>query len=210
MTTVLPRPDAVIFDIGNVLIRWQPEEHYDQWIGEDRRRAMFEAVDLHYMNELVDRGGDFQQVIYDTADKYPKYKEEIRWWHDRWRQLATPKIDLSVATLRALKRRNIPVFALSNFGIGTFALSETDYDFLNEFDRRYISGHMGITKPSAEIYERVEGDCNIDPTRLLFTDDRAENIDAAAARGWQTHLFQDPRAWADLLIRTGLIEESDL
>ncbi len=192
------------------MIRWQPEEHYDRWIGEDRRRAMFETVDLHFMNEVVDRGGDFQKVIYDTADKYPEYKEEIRWWHDRWRKMATPKVDLSVATLRALKHRNVPVFALSNFGIGSFAASEKDHNFLSEFDRRYISGHMGMTKPSAEIYKRVEDDCKIDPTRLLFTDDRAENIDAAAVRGWQTHLFQGPRAWADLLIRTGLIEESDL
>ncbi len=206
----LPRPDAVIFDIGNVLIRWQPEEHYDRWIGEARRRAMFAAVDLHFMNELVDRGGDFQDVIYTTADKHLEFKEEIRWWHDRWLQLATPPIDLSVATLRALRHRGIPVFALSNFGIGSFALSETDNDFLREFDRRYISGHMGVTKPTAEIYQRVEEDCKIAPKRLLFTDDRAENIDAAAARGWQTHLFQDPSSWADRLIRAGLIEESDL
>ncbi|MBT2131474.1 HAD family hydrolase [Aliiroseovarius lamellibrachiae] len=205
-----PRPDAVIFDIGNVLIRWQPEEHYDRWIGQDRRRAMFAAVDLHFMNELVDRGGDFHDVIYATADKHPEFKKEIRWWHDRWRQLAAPAIDLSVATLRALKHRGVPVFALSNFGIGSFALSEADNDFLREFDRRYISGHMGVTKPTAEIYQRVEEDCKINPKRLLFTDDRADNIDAAAARGWQTHLFQDPSIWADRLIRAGLIEESDL
>ncbi|WP_259811418.1 HAD family hydrolase [Aliiroseovarius crassostreae] len=204
------RPDAVIFDIGNVLIRWQPEEHYDRWIGEDRRRAMFAAVDLHFMNELMDRGGDFRDTIYGTAAQYPEFEKEIRWWHDRWRELASPQIDLSVATLRALKRRQVPVFALSNFGVGSFAQSELDYEFLQDFDRRYISGHMKVTKPSAQIYQMVEEDCGLSPERLLFADDRAENIAAAAERGWQTHLFNDPRAWADHLIRLGLIEESDL
>lgn len=210
MTQIAPQPDAVVFDIGNVLIRWQPEEHYDRWIGKDRRRKMFSAVDLHFMNELMDRGGDFRDTVYGTADKNPEFKEEIRWWHDRWRQLASPQIDLSVATLRALKRRGVPVFALSNFGVGSFAQSEQDYDFLSEFDRRYISGHMKITKPSAQIYEMVEQDCGLPPGRLLFTDDRSENIAAAKARGWQTHLFISPQGWADHLVSTGLIKETDL
>lgn len=201
---------AVVFDIGNVLIRWQPEELYDQWVGQPRREEMFAAVDLHFMNELVDRGADFRQVIYDTADKHPTYAEEIRWWHDRWLDMASPAIDLSVATLRALKARGVPVFALSNFGIGTFEVGEAAYDFLSDFDRRYISGHMGVTKPSPRIYQMLEDDCGHAPSGLLFTDDRAENIDAAAQRGWQTHHFTTPRAWADTLIGRDLIKESDL
>ncbi len=195
MTKTILRPDAVIFDIGNVLIRWQPEQHYDRWIGPERRRAMFAAVDLHFMNELMDRGGDFRDTIYETAAQYPEFEQEIRWWHDRWRELASPQIDLSIATLHALKRRGVPVFALSNFGVGSFAQSELDYDFLQEFDRRYISGHMKTTKPSAKIYQMLEEDCGIAPERLLFTDDRTDNIATAKARGWQTHLFQDPRLW---------------
>lgn len=205
-----PTPEAVIFDIGNVLITWQPERHYDRWIGEDRRRAMFDAVDLHHMNELVDRGGDFRDVIYGTAAAYPEFEREIRWWHDRWLDLATPVIDLSVRTLRALKSRGVPVFALSNFGIGSFAASEGREDFLSEFDRRYISGHMGVTKPSARIYEMVEEDCGIAPDRLLFVDDRAENIAAAEARGWQGHVFTSPEGWVARLIDAGLLEEGEL
>ncbi|MCK0141002.1 HAD family phosphatase [Aliiroseovarius sp. F20344] len=201
---------AVVFDIGNVLIRWQPEELYDQWIGKKRREEMFAAVDLHFMNELIDRGGDFRQVIYDTAEQHQEFRDEIRWWHDRWLKLASPAIDLSVATLRALRARNTPVFALSNFGIDPFAVGEAAYGFLTEFDRRYISGHMGVTKPNAQIYQMLEEDCGIVPSALLFTDDRQENIDAAARRGWQTHHFTTARNWADELIARDLIKESDL
>lgn len=79
---------AVVFDIGNVLIEWQPERFYDSVIGENRRREMFAAVDLHAMNDLVDMGHPFTETIYATAEKYPEWREEIRMWHDRWIEMA--------------------------------------------------------------------------------------------------------------------------
>ncbi len=201
----LPRPEAVLFDIGNVLIEWQPEARFDAMIGRARREAMFAAVDLHGMNELVDRGGDFRAVVYDTAAQYPEFAEEIRMWHDRWPDLARPVIAHSVRLLRALRAKGVPVFAASNFGIGSFAATETAYDFLHEFDRRYISGHMGVTKPNPAFYAHIEADCGIAPERLLFADDRAENVAAAEARGWQGHVFTSPQAWAARLVQAGLL-----
>ena len=199
--------EAVIFDIGNVLIEWQPEKYYDRTIGEAKRREMFAEVDLHFMNEKVDRGADFRDVIYDTAETYPHWRNEIRAWHDHWLDLAQPVIDGSVTLLRALRAQGVPVFTLTNFGIGSFALAEKAMPFLKDFDRRYISGHMGVTKPSPRIYEMVEEDCGVAPEHLLFTDDRAENIAAAATRGWQTHLFDGPEGWADRLRAERLLQE---
>lgn len=204
-----PRPEAVLFDIGNVLIEWQPEARYDDMIGPARRKAMFAAVDLHAMNERLDRGEDFRTVIHETAAAYPDFHDEILMWHARWSDLARPPIDHSVRLLRALRRAGVPVFALSNFGIGSFAVSESDHPFLSEFDRRYISGHMGVTKPAARIYEMVETDCAIAPERLLFTDDRPDNIAAAVARGWQAHLFEGPQGWADRLVAAGLLTRDE-
>jgi len=197
--------EAVIFDIGNVLIEWQPERHYDTRIGEARRKAMFAEVDLHGMNDVVDKGGPFKETIYDTAAKYPNWEAEIRLWHDEWIHMASPQIDHSLHLLRALRSKGVPVFALTNFGIESFAYAETQYGFLGEFDRRYISGHMGVIKPDAEIYRQVEADSGIAPEALLFTDDRIDNIEAAAARGWQTHLFEGPQGWADTLVSHNLL-----
>lgn len=197
--------DAVIFDIGNVLIEWQPERFYDAHIGPERRRAMFAEVDLHGMNDLVDRGGDFRDTIYGWAERYPGWRDEIRLWHDRWSDLAGPRIEPSVAILRALRANGVPVFALSNFGIGTFAVAERDYEFLNEFDRRFLSGPMGIAKPDAAIYAALEAETGLAPERLLFADDRTDNLEAAAARGWQTHLFDGPEGWAARLRAHGLL-----
>lgn len=200
---------AVVFDIGNVLIEWQPERHYDRKIGKARRKAMFEAVDLHAMNDGVDRGENFRDAVYDLAEKTPEFSAEIRLWHEDWIHMASPTIPHSVSLLRALRAKAVPVFALSNFGVETFALAQTHYEFLNEFDRRYISGHMQVIKPDAEIYARLEADCGHAPEALLFADDRADNIAAAAARGWQTHLFENPAGWAKSLVDHGLLSPKE-
>lgn len=201
---------AVVFDIGNVLIKWQPERFYDAEIGVARRKQMFETVDLHGMNDVVDSGGPFRETIYEWAEKYPEFRAEIRMWHDRWIEMATPAIELSWASLRALQSNDIPVFALSNFGIDSFSYAETEYPELGTFDRRFISGHLSVIKPADQIYQMVEDGCGLAPQSLLFTDDRQENIDAANRRGWNTHLFADPQAWVDCLIGHGLLESSSL
>lgn len=203
------RPEAVIFDIGNVLIEWQPERFYDRVIGENRRRAMFAEVDLHGMNDRVDLGGHFTETIYATAEAHPKWRDEIRMWHDHWLELATPPIDRSLRLLRALRARGVPVFSLTNFGIQSFDFAATHYPFLREFDRQYISGHMKVIKPDPRIYEMVEVDCGIAPEALIFTDDRADNIQMAASRGWRTHLFDGPDGWAERLVAEGLLTEEE-
>lgn len=202
-------PQAVIFDIGNVLIEWQPERYYDAVIGADRRRAMFSEVDLHGMNDLVDRGHDFRDTIYGWADKYPEWRSEIRMWHDNWLDIAQPEIPHSVRLMRSLQARGVPVFALTNFGIGTWEIACPVFPFLSEFDRPYVSGYMGVTKPAPRIYEMVEQDCGLAPQALLFADDRAENIEAAARRGWQVHHFTGPQGWAACLVGHGLLTAED-
>lgn len=197
--------EAVVYDIGNVLIAWQPERYYDGRIGRAAREALFAEVDLHGMNEAVDAGGAFRETIYDWAARYPAWEAEIRWWYDHWIDLASPRIDHAIRLMRALRARGVPVFALTNFGADSFEYALTQYDFLGEFDRAYVSGRMGVTKPDPRIYAGVEADCGVDPAGLLFVDDRAENIAAAVARGWQGHLFTGAGAWAARLVDAGLL-----
>lgn len=203
------RPQAVIFDIGNVLIEWNPERFYDGAIGPERRCALFAQVDLHAMNDAVDAGGLFRETIYDWAGRHPDWGPEIRLWYDRWIDMASPRIEASIALLRALRAKRVPVFALTNFGIHSFAYAQTQYDFLAEFDHAYVSGHMGVTKPDPRIYAMVEDHCGIAPGRLIFTDDRTDNIAVAQARGWQAHLFQGPEGWARALVQAGLLTQEE-
>ena len=203
------RPQAVIFDIGNVLIEWQPERFYDSVMPRAEREALFAEVDLHGMNDEIDRGALFKETIYGLADRHPRWDDKIRLWYDRWIDIASPTIPHSIHLQRTLRAKGVPVFALTNFGIHSFAYALTQYDFLGEFDRHYVSGHMNVTKPDPKIYEMVEVDCGIAPGRLLFTDDRADNIAVADARGWQTHRFEGPQGWADRLVAEGLLTEEE-
>lgn len=196
---------AVVFDIGNVLIEWQPERYYDRRIGASARHRLFADVDLHGMNEAIDAGGLFRETIYDWADRHPQWATEIRWWYDHWIDMASPRIEHAIALMRALQVNGIPVFALTNFGIHSFAYALTQYDFLGAFDRSYVSGRMGVTKPDPRIFQMVEDDCGVPPGALLFADDRADNIAAAAARGWQVHLFEGSAGWAARLVSAGLL-----
>jgi 2-haloacid dehalogenase len=200
-------PRAVIFDIGNVLITWNPEAFYDRVFGKARRQALFDAVDLHGMNEEIDAGGPFQGTVAAWAARYPQWANEIQCWHDNWAELASPAISESWALMGKLQARGVPVYALTNFGDETFAYAQSaPYPQLGQFDRAYISGRMGVTKPSAQIYAMVEEDCGLHGAALFFTDDRDENIAAAAARGWQTHLFKSADGLAAALQNAGLLD----
>jgi 2-haloacid dehalogenase len=83
------------------------------------------------------------------------------------------------------------------------------YPVLGECDREFISGRMQMVKPFNRIYEKVEEDTGIEPDRLIFTDDRADNIKAARARGWKTHLFEGAQGWADRLVAEGLLTAAE-
>lgn len=198
--------EAVIFDIGNVLLHWQPQAHYDRVLGTARSAQMFAEVPLFETHLKADQGGDMQALFTDLADRHPDWRAEIRMWVDDWLSLVPGQIDRSVETLHALRRQGLPVFALSNFPDGVFDLTETAFPFLQDFDRRYISGRLKMAKPDAAIFAHVEADCGIAPDRLLFADDSPPNIRAARARGWQTHLFKDPENWEACLAGHGLLE----
>lgn len=197
--------DAVVFDIGNVLVEWNPERVFDAKIGKDRRKALFEAVDLFRMNDAVDRGGDLATVVQDTARRHPDWADDILIWRDHWIEMVGPAIDASVEILRDLRRQGTPVFALTNYGAATFERSIQKFPFYEEFDRTYVSGRMGVVKPDAEIYRRMEEDCGVAPSGLLFTDDRPENIAAATSRGWQGHVFDGADGFRKRLVAEGVL-----
>ncbi len=201
---------AVVFDIGRVLIEWDPERAYDRNIGRQRRKELFAAVDLHGMNDKIDLGLNILDLIAEEAAAHPEFADEIRMWHDNWLDMASPDIPRSAHLLRQLRAKGVPVFALTNFGVQTFEIAEAAYPVFKEFDQRFISGRLKVMKPDPRIYEILETQTGVPPRRLLFIDDKPENIAAAAARGWQTHLFEGPQGLADRLVEIDLLDTPDL
>ncbi len=202
-------PEAVVFDIGNVLIRWNPEGFYDARLGEETRRAMWAETQIEAMNLAVDAGAPFRATVEALAARHPRWGDEILWWYDHWIEMASPRIDGSIALLRRLRAKGVPVFALTNFGDDSFTYAQSQYDFLAEFDRAYVSARMGVIKPDPAIYALLEADCGIAPEALIFVDDRPENIEAAMARGWKGHVFDGWQGWATRLVAEGLLTSQE-
>jgi len=202
------RPELVVFDIGNVLIEWQPERFFSREVGPERSAAFFANVPIHRIHHRVDSGALFATIL-EAIDDYPEFAPELQLWHDGWSRLAGTPIPHSIRLLRALRSKGIPVWALTNFGEEPFEISCNDHDFLTEFDGAVVSGRIGIAKPDAGIYEALEDAVETPRSKILFADDRAENIAAAKARGWQTHLFETPAGWADRLVSDDLLSRKD-
>lgn len=196
--------ELVVFDIGNVLIEWQPEAYYDRVFGQDFRRSLFEAVDLHAMNDRIDRGADFAAVVAETAAAHPKFSQAISHWHDQWHLIAAPVIKDSAQSLSALKARKVRTAILSNIGEVPFEIAQAAYPFLSDVDFPFLSGPLKMAKPDPSIYAYVERATGVAPEAMLFVDDRGENIAAARERGWQVHHFQGAAGWLETLATHGL------
>ena len=196
---------AAVFDIGNVLIEWVPERPFDRLLGRARREELFAKVDFASMNDRSDLGEDMVDLVQELADQHPEDREDILLWSEHWLEMLAPELPQSARLLRALRAKNVPVFALSNFGVGTLALAERRYPVLMEFDQRFISGELHMMKPDPAIYAHVETETGVAPEDLLFIDDRADNIAAAKVRGWQGHLFETQEGLATRLVTEGLL-----
>lgn len=200
--------DAVVLDIGNVLIRWDPEGYYDRRIGPERRLRLFDEVPLIDMNQRIDLGAPFRKTVAKTAEDHPAWHDEIMLWHDDWLGMTAPGEPRSVSLMRAVRSKGIPVWALSNFGIETLAIADVEYPYLSEFDRRVVSGELGVIKPEPAIYEAVEAQ-GVEAGHLLYADDNPDNIAVAAERGWSTHLYKSAEGWAARLVAEGILTEAE-
>ena len=201
--------EAVVFDIGMVLVEWHPEDFYDARIGVEKRQALFAECDLHAMNQRIDLGEHSRDVAYGHAKLHPKWADEIRLWHDNWIDMLSPDIPGSAKLLRAIRAKGMPVYALTNFGDNTLEWAASVYPILNEFDATFVSGRLNLIKPNPAIYEAVEQGTGVAPEALLFADDSAKNVAGAHARGWKAHLFEHPQGWADRLVAEGVLSAEE-
>ncbi len=174
----------VVFDIGNVLLRWNPRNLYRKIFDDEERMERFltTALAMDFVSH-TDLAEDFAGALETRAEAFPEFIEELRMFRERWIETLGGPIEENVALLRRLRAAGKPVYALSNFARETFALAEGDYDFLNEFDHRVISGHVGVVKPDPRIYEILFERVKRRPTELLFIDNSLANVRASEALG---------------------------
>ena len=197
--------DAVVFDVGNVLVEWEPRLLYRQLSDDDEAIEAFLAqVCTSEWNHRLDLGEPWDGLVCDLAAAHPDHRDWILAYQHRWEEMLGDVITESVAAVTSLRAAGVPVFALSNFSAETWPLAAARYEVLSMFDDIVISGDVGIAKPDPAIFALAARRFGVAPGRTLFVDDRADNIAAAAAGGWLTHHFTDPAGLHRALARLGL------
>ncbi|SOC83208.1 2-haloacid dehalogenase [Ensifer adhaerens] len=185
-----PEIRHIVFDIGKVLIHYDPNLPFSRLIPDEaERRWFFENVCTHDWNLEQDRGRTWAEAEVLAIEAYPEREEQIRAFRKHWHEMVPFAYDGSVAIMRKLIADGHDVTMLTNFADDTFAQAQTMYDFLHAPRGVTVSGRVGLIKPDAAIYETHARAFDLDPKASLFIDDSAANVAGAQACGWQAVLF---------------------
>ncbi|WP_102959885.1 HAD family hydrolase [Mangrovicella endophytica] len=178
--------EHVVFDIGGVLIHWDPEIPFRRLILDDAERARFLAeVCSPAWNLEQDRGRSWSDAEAELIALHPDKEDLIRSYRRHWREMVPYAFEDTVAIMRDLIAKGIDVTMLTNWNDETFAEAEMIFDFLAEPRGVTVSGRIGMIKPDAEIFHRHAEDFDLDPACTVFIDDNAHNVAGAIAAGWR-------------------------
>ncbi|MBB2891311.1 HAD family hydrolase [Flexivirga oryzae] len=202
-----PSPvDAVVFDLGNVLIDWDPRPAIAAGVGDERAEAFLTGGEFDFgaWNHAQDAGRTFADGEAAATAQFPHLADEIRSYRANFGESLRAPIDGTVAILKQLHAAQIPLLALTNWSAETFPVALDKFDFLDLFDDIIVSGEEGVAKPDPEIFEeladRVRHLGSLDD--CIFIDDKLANVQAATLAGLDAIEFTTPEELrADLLVR---------
>jgi 2-haloacid dehalogenase len=198
---------TVLFDLGGVLIDWNPRYLYRPLFGQDEA-AMEEflaRICPPEWNHQLDEGKPFAQAVAERQRLFPEHAPLIALWHQGWPQMLRDEIGETVAILRELRERGRRLFALTNWSAETFPIARARFPFLGWFEDIVVSGEVGLAKPDPRIFELTIRRTGLDPAATLFTDDSPRNVEAARASGLRAELFRDPAGLRETLRTVGLL-----
>jgi len=177
--------ETVIWDLGNVLIKWDPRNLYRKIFDKEETMEWFlEEICTMDWNEAQDGGRTWAEGIRLLVAQYPDYTKEINAYHARWEEMLGGSIEGSAAILRHLKENNSHrLYALTNWSAETFPIALETFDFLQLFEGILVSGAENLKKPDPKIYHLLLDRYHINPATAVFIDDSLRNIKAARAIG---------------------------
>ena len=193
--------DTIVFDLGGVLIDWNPDYVFRTiFENEEKMRWFYNNICTPAWNEEQDAGRSLQVATEELVTQFPEHEENIRAYYGRWEEMLGGPISGTVEVLRELKQSNqFKLFALTNWSHETFPIALQKYDFLHWFDGRLVSGEEKTRKPFPEIYQKLIQRFDIEPGKAIYIDDNKKNLEPAAQLGFQTIHFQSPGQLRDEL-----------
>ncbi len=197
--------EHVVFDIGRVLIHYDPAIPFSRLIpDEEERRWFLDNVCTSAWNIEQDRGRPWQDAEALLIAQFPEQEAMIRAFRMHWHEMVSHHYEDSVILMRRLIDAGYDVTMLTNFAADTFAQARTIFPFLAEPRGVTVSGEIGLIKPDKAIYDRHAADFDLDPAATIFTDDSLKNVEGAKAAGWQALLFIDAGQFEDDLKGLGM------
>jgi 2-haloacid dehalogenase len=196
---------AVVFDIGGVLLEWDPRHVYRDVFEDEAEMERFLAeVCSREWHEDNDRGVLYAESCAALAARFPQYASEIFLWPERTEEMIVGTIDGTVEVLGELQAAGVPCYGLTNMEAETYPVRYERYGFLRSLDGTVVSSHEGVIKPDPEIFRRLFARFSLVPEQAVFVDDVERNIEAARALGMQTVLFTGPDQLRGELVALGL------
>jgi 2-haloacid dehalogenase/putative hydrolase of the HAD superfamily len=197
---------GVVFDVGNVIVRWDPRTLYAKIFPDPAERDWFLAnVCTMAWHMRHDDGVSFPDNRAPLIARFPQYEAQIVAWDERWWEMFSGTIPETVAAIEAMHARGVRLLGLTNMPTskrdGTFAMSPV-FGLLSHI---VVSADVGLSKPDPRIFQLTAERAGLAPPELLFVDDSRVNTDAAAACGFEVHHFDDPATLAPALAAHGLL-----
>ncbi|MEO5980187.1 MAG: HAD family phosphatase [Chryseolinea sp.] len=199
--------DTIIFDLGGVLIDWNPRYLYRKIFKTEEEISWFlENIATAEWNDKQDAGRSFEDATEELVAQHPAHEQAIRAWYGRWQETISGPVHDTVDILRHFKeKKSHRLYALTNWSEQTFPWALDTFDFLNWFEGIVVSGVEKTRKPFPEFYQIMFDRYKIDPKRALFIDDNYNNIKGAIAVGLNTIHFESPAQLREDLVRLKLI-----
>jgi 2-haloacid dehalogenase len=201
-----PELTAAVFDLGGVLIDWDPRYLYRTLFDDEAAMERFLAeVTSPEWNRMQDAGRPWTDAIDVLAAEHPDQRELIEAFHTRWPEMLGGPIEGTVAVLEELGSRGVRLLGLSNWSSETYPIARERYPFLSWFEAVVISGEIGVTKPDRRIFEYLIDRQGIEAARSVFVDDSPANVVAAASVGFVAIQFSGPPALRRELVQLGML-----
>jgi 2-haloacid dehalogenase len=199
--------DIAVFDLGGVLIEWDPRHLYRRLFNGDEAAMedFLATVCTPEWNRCQDAGRSFAEAEAEAVARHPDKRALIAAWWEHFDEMAPCAIEGTVAVLARLRARGVPLYALSNWSAETFARSRGRFPFLEWFRGIVVSGQERMIKPDPRLYALLLERYDIDPARAVFIDDVPANTAAAEACGMHAIRFVSPEQLTAELEALGLL-----
>ena len=196
----------IVFDLGSVLIEWNPRHLYRKVFSDEAKMEWFLANVCHNdWNLAQDRGRTFDDAVVEATARHPKHAAEIAMYRDRWMEMVPGAIMGSVEILEELHKKGAPLYAITNWNGDTFRATRNRFPFLNLFRDIVVSGDEKMLKPAPEIFHLLAKRNKLSLADSIFVDDSLKNVRGAEAVGMKGHHFTSSEGLRSDLVRRGLL-----